>query len=253
MTFREQLHYRVKSNNRKHFVNLSIVFILNILFQVHQTYKSYSHTSNNSESQLRIRSLQVCVNSQRERATVSPPPSLHTGVIFSAPSSSRSQDARLLLLNHKHGFWSSSGQNFKLMIVAKIPVYSEKSTCQNKYKSQSEGTTKAQKSLWLLGSWSIYYIFFGMHRWKNSWGWHNKYNKYCSKNNIYCCRKLLSALLFSQRYCAFARSKGIRRSKGHRLEHQWRWPPVNHPHPLTDGVTLWLDIVVLQKRCVSAN
>lgn len=124
-----------------------------------------------------------------------PSPSLHTVSIFSPPSSSQSQDARLVLLNHKHGFWSSSGQKFKLMIVAKLPVYSEKSTCQNKYKSQSEGTTKAQKPPWLLGSWSI--SFFGMHRWKNSWGWHNKYNKYRFQNNIYCCRKLLSALLFS--------------------------------------------------------
>lgn len=58
------------------------------------------------------------------------------------------------------GFWSSSGQNFKLMIAAKIPVYSEKSTCQLKYKSQSEGTTKAQKSPCLLGSWEYFFLFF---------------------------------------------------------------------------------------------
>lgn len=98
----------------------------------------------------------------KEHASFFPFPSHTLFTFFSAPSSFQPQDTGLLLLNHKHGIWSSSGHNFRLMIVAKPPVNSDKYTSEKTVKistnHKSEGTTKAQKSSCLLCSWE--YLFF---------------------------------------------------------------------------------------------
>lgn len=89
----------------------------------------------------------------------------------------------------------------------KIPGYNEKyiwTQCQNKYKSQSEGTTKAEKSSRLQCSWSI--CFFGMHTGRIL---EDESIINIVQNNIYCCWKLLSALLFFHYKCFIVGSKGI--------------------------------------------
>lgn len=74
--------------------------------------------------------------------------------------------------------------------VKSLPV-----NINTKHKVKAQPKHRSRRVFWALGS--ISFFFFGMHHWKNSWGWHNKYNKYRFQNNIYCCRKLLSALRFS--------------------------------------------------------
>lgn len=102
-------------------------------------------------------------------------------IFFSAPLSFHQS----LLLNHKHEIWSSFWTEFQAHDCGKNSslqwkVYIRKNKVKISTNHKSEGTTKAQKLSCLLCSWSIY--FFGMHRLKNSWGWHhNKCNKYWSK------------------------------------------------------------------------